>query len=180
MTTRLARVIMFLSSYSPLGILIGILTFDQDTRAAISIIALSLLLFLFVPLYLRWMKQSGSSLYTIDERKSLDGDVLAYIATYLIPFITIPIKTIAEGIAVMFLMIVLCIIYTSSNMLYVNPVFSLFGYHIYEVSFNNNKGTYIVIARQRDLYNESVDLVPLVGASIFLAKDATHNEDTPN
>jgi hypothetical protein len=143
------RIAMFLSSFSPLFVLMAY----ENRGTHLALIALSaataigLLGLAFVMWQLR--SQSGPQIKVRDSFP-LEGDVLAYIAVYLVPFLGIDLARCESVISFVFFLFVLCLVYINSNMLFVNPVLNLWGYHSFEVIDDNNH-KYALIIRARGL-----------------------------
>lgn len=80
----------------------------------------------------------------------MDGEVLSYIAAYLIPFLGLDLNETNDIVLFCGFLVVLCIVYINSNMLFVNPLLSVSGFHTFEVTdFNDN--VFTVLTRQRDI-----------------------------
>jgi len=58
---------------------------------------------------------------------------MAYIVSYLVPFLTVSFTDLAGTVSFVVFIVVIGIIYVSSNMVYINPILSLRGYHLFEV-----------------------------------------------
>jgi hypothetical protein len=127
------RIFLFLSSYAPL---FALLAYKNRSCSATwitlgSLAVVSLLGLLTVMLSKRGEK--GPSL-TIKHSRPKDGDVLAYTATYLVPFLSIDLKS-TEGIVVLTgFLLVLGIVYVNSDMLFVNPMLNLAKYHSFWIT----------------------------------------------
>lgn len=78
--------------------------------------------------------------------KPKDADVMAYLITYIFPFIGVTQDNLI-GFIVFF--VILGIIYINSNMLYVNPILSLLQYHAYEIETDDGKTHIIIIHEKR-------------------------------
>lgn len=90
-----------------------------------------------------------------------DSDTLSYLATYLIPFALAPPKDGYEFVALLIFIVVLAYLYVNSNMIYINPVLSAFGYHLYEVTPAAAKGAIIVLSRVADDLPDRLNLVEI-------------------
>jgi hypothetical protein len=77
-----------------------------------------------------------------------DGEAMSYIVSYLLPFIALPSGTLADGISLGIFLLVLGVLYINSDMLHINPMLNLGGWHIYEITISNGE-TRTLIARQR-------------------------------
>jgi hypothetical protein len=124
---------MFLSSYLPLFALIGVRSIDRSdlisSSCGLLIVGGAGGTFLF----LRTAERKPAGIYQLLAVENSDGDVAAYAATYLLPFVTVfsgewqDVLTLAGFIAF------LGIIYVRSRLIYVNPVLALMGYHLWRV-----------------------------------------------
>lgn len=79
-----------------------------------------------------------------------DGEVLAYIATYLIPFLGLDLSKRDDVVVFCGFLLVLMVVYINSSMLFVNPLLSIAGYHSFDVE-DPDGHSYTLIARRRDL-----------------------------
>jgi hypothetical protein len=94
---------------------------------------------------------------------------MSYIASYLIPFVALPFSGWQQGIALLILIVVLGIVYVNSNMIHINPMLNLLGYHLYEITVEDSKETYSLITRRRMGRGETLHLID-IGEGIFLEK----------
>jgi hypothetical protein len=143
------RMAMFFSSYSPL---FGLLAYTNHTTVwafrILLAIAIASVLGLIVVM-LSNLHEKGPRLVVAHSRPQ-DADVLAYIATYLIPFFGLDLSHRHQAVAFATFLVVLMIVYVNSNMLFVNPLLSLAGYHTFEIE-DRDGHTYSLIARRRDV-----------------------------
>lgn len=145
---------MFFSSYSPLFALLAYT--NRHVRGAWpTLAAVSVASLLGLAAVMAANRDAQGPRLTVAHAKPQDGDVLAYIATYLIPFLGVDLgKT--DGIVVLAgFLLVLLIVYINSSMLFVNPVLSLAGYHSFEIE-DPDGHVYSLLTRRRDLEPGSV------------------------
>ncbi|MBX7244072.1 MAG: hypothetical protein K1X53_01155 [Candidatus Sumerlaeaceae bacterium] len=102
----------------------------------------------------------------IDKVIRRDGEAMSYIASYVLPFLAVPTGKLADGICLAVFLLVLVILYIHSDMLHVNPMLNLAGWHIYEVTTNTGE-TRALISRRR-IKNGSVAKVMQVGEDIMM------------
>lgn len=143
------RIALFLSSYAPLFLLLAYANRSCGTvwhvlvgTAAVSVLALVLVM-------LARRREKGPRL-VVAHSQPKDGDVLAYTATYLLPFLGIDLTKTDDVVLFAGFLLVLGVVYINSNMLFVNPVLSVAGYHSFEVE-DTHGHVYSVITRRRDL-----------------------------
>lgn len=126
------RIALFLSSYAPLLLLMAYQNRDSAStwRPLVVVSVVSSLALVVV----MWTKRSeqGPRLIVRQSRPK-DGDVLAYTATYLVPFLDIDLAKRDQAVVFCGFLLVLGIVYINSNMLFVNPLLSLARYHTFEV-----------------------------------------------
>jgi len=93
---------------------------------------------------------------------------MAYIVTYIIPFLVIPFHGWKEGIALTIFFVVLGILYVNSNMIHINPMLNLCGYHLYEIT-DEDGGVHSLLARRSIRHRETINAAKL-GDEILLEK----------
>jgi hypothetical protein len=64
---------------------------------------------------------------------------------------------------------VLGIVYVNSDMIHINPMLNMMGYHLYEITVENGAESYSLIIRRRVKRGETVRIVD-VGRGIFWEK----------
>jgi hypothetical protein len=142
---------LFLGSYAPLFIFLALLHWNNNLLGyfrygwvnidylpllfiGMAIIGFSVILaFLFV----------SSKLSSIAIKpKILDRnmqDTLAYLVTYLIPFVGFTFDEINALIANIFIFGMIGFLYIQSNMIYLNPVLSILGYRVLKIEVNDDE-----------------------------------------
>lgn len=167
MPSLLIRCLLFISSYFPLTVIFGILLWEKHVLWAsiILLIGISGLILLFLYFVLIAPRRAKSH-ETITELDRHDGDVLSYVASYLVPFVSLDL-TGAQLWAVIVFLAVLLIIYVNSNMIYINPMLNIAGYHLYEVKIAKNETSFYLLTRQR-VARHSVVHVARIGDTTFL------------
>ncbi len=86
---------------------------------------------------------------------------MAYVASYIIPFVSFSLTNVQQALALGVFFVVLFVIYVHSNMIYVNPMLNLGGYHLYEVEIEGNDGPRMYIARGRLVRGDEIRFVAL-------------------
>lgn len=171
MPSKFAKTILFLSSYAPLLLLLTLQNLEKHADkfwvwipAGIGVIS-----FLGLWLFLKWVRGSAERKEEVACIERKDSEVLAYIVTYVFPFLSIDFSNLWNVISLAFFFIVLMFIYINSNMIHVNPMLSVFGYNIYEVQ--TPKGTLHTILTKRSRLLKSTTLnVVMIGDDIFMEK----------
>jgi hypothetical protein len=147
-----AKSCLFLSSYVPLWtILILFHLGDWGWWLAVPLGALIGGLAGLVILR-HWVLTGSDSEITIDYANRQDSDSVAYIVTYIFPFLTLAISSIPEALGIIGLFLTIMLVYVSSDMLYVNPILSALGWHAHSV--HTKGGAELVLLTRRRLIRE--------------------------
>lgn len=155
--TGLAQVPLFASSYAPLFLVFYLLdTFGAGSPAFIclglAVVGAGSLSVLFI-----MNRNVEPSTLNIDGVASRDGDVLAYVATYLVPFASISTQTGRQQAAVGVFVALIAVLYVRLGMFYVNPLLALLGYRCY--SIETPGGTSVVLITRRRFVRAGGSLV---------------------
>jgi hypothetical protein len=170
MPTLAIRSMLFISSYFPLALIFFVLYLGQQPVWAIASLALgSLGLVILLLFFFRFAPRLGAFQAKVTGVQRRDADVMSYIASYLIPFVALPFSGWQQGIALLLFFLVLGIVYVNSNMIHVNPMLNLVGYHLYEITVENSQVPHALITRHRVAPGETLHLID-IGDGIFLEK----------
>jgi hypothetical protein len=173
MPTVLIRGMLFLSSYFPLTLIFFFLFVVQHPIWAIVILALGLSgLIIMILYFFQFAPRLGSIQEKVTALQSRDGEVMGYIASYLIPFVAIPFGGWQQGVALLIFVIVLGIVYVNSNMIHINPMLNLMGYHLYEIIVEHSERPHALITRQHIALGDTIHIID-IGDGIFLEKGVT-------
>lgn len=166
------RIMLFISSYYPLTVIFALLNWNNHTKWSLGIVAIGTICLVFTAFYLFILPGMQAEMrLTVRTVERRDSDVLNYFAAYIIPFVTIPFDQWQIGVAVLILIGVLCIIYVNSNLIAVNPMLNLIGFHLYAVGFANDEENYFVLSRRNIVRNVPLSVVR-IGEDIYLARKA--------
>ena len=179
--SRMTRTIMFISSYFPLYIMIIIFHFAKITKGFlgknISIIGfatLTLILILISVLSVILLKlEKGTQEKSINNLENPDDTVLSYIMTYIIPLITNGDNSKEVYIGNIFLFVLIGYIYLRLNLIYLNPLWAMFGYIIYR---DDNKEIIITNVPRETLRHKEKLKGYYISNDIFVA----HKKDNYN
>lgn len=147
MPNLLAQILLFVSSYSPLLLIFaGQLAFNQLLASLVLLaVALSGLVGLWVLL-----KQAykNTKRYEVAQKASpLDGDVVGYLVVYLLPFLGVDLTKPESVLPFVIFLVLIGILYVNSHMVYINPILTLRGYHIYRVVTESGEAKAVISKR---------------------------------
>ena len=145
--TALSQAILFLSSYSPLLAVFALLNTFGEGVPSIVCAALAVVGAASLPLLFALNRSTAAQQVRIATATPRDGEVLAYIASYLVPFASIAAQTIRERIAVGIFIGLIAVLYVRTEMFYVNPLLALAGIRVFAVQ--TPAGTPIVLLCRR-------------------------------
>lgn len=166
MPTVFTRLVLFASSFAPLFIVFGVLqSFGGGFAAWICYgIAVGSLLGLFG--FLRVARRLAPIHATIADVSRRDADTIAYVVTYLIPFLGVDTDSWRGRIAVGIFLAVIAVLYIRSELFYVNPVLTAAGFNLYEAEVADRR--VIIITRRSFLRGTTQLSLRRLGSDIFL------------
>lgn len=140
MVTRITtRLVLFFSSYSPLFLILAIRNLAKTIVGAWVLIAIAVGSLLILAYFLYDKRKQGSHNVTLTRVTPRDADVMAYVVTYLIPFLGISVSDPVDAVSLGIMLGLIAVVYVSSNLIYINPILGLLGYRFYEVETANGK-----------------------------------------
>lgn len=134
MATLFVRILLFLSSYSPLLVIIAIRHYNDAKGVAIASFVIAALAVCALFLYIRMAQRLSPVSINTTYVEARSGETMSYIVTYLIPFLDFNLGDIEDAIALAVLIFILGVIYVNSNLVSVNPILNLAGFHLFEIS----------------------------------------------
>jgi hypothetical protein len=145
--TELAQLALFLSSFSPLFGVFALLDSFGSAWATGVCAGLALVGPVLPGAILHAPKRPGPQALDVASSQVRDGDTLAYIATYLVPFAAISASTARERGALAVFVVLIAILYVRSELFYINPLFALVGLRLFQVG--TPKGASVVLITRR-------------------------------
>lgn len=136
----LIRIILFISSYFPLYIMVFVLYSKEFylgiiQKSKLWIILISLLsVMLLISLSSIFLFKKGKSCreITISNVKRPDDTILAYIMMYIVPLIVGNKSSVQVYIVNFLLFLLIGYIYIKIDLIYLNPLWAIFGYMLYK------------------------------------------------
>jgi hypothetical protein len=164
-----ARFLLYLSSYFPLAAIFFFLFFEKHQVLAYAILGAGTLGIIGLALYLSVVARLTSFQVSVVGVQRKDSEAMSYIVTYIVPFLAVAFTTDwQQAIALSIFFLVLSIIYVNSNMIHINPMLNLVGYHLYEITLEDD-GVYALITRKRIARGQALSVVK-IGDEILMEK----------
>jgi hypothetical protein len=161
------RAVLFLSSYSPLFLIMAVKYAPTHRYFGVGMTLLSVVSVSLLLLYLRAASRLAVDRIVVERISGKDVEAMGYIATYLIPFLDLKIEEISNAISLLLLFGVLGVLYVHSNLIYVNPILNLLNYHLFEVELAGG-GSAALLSKRRFLERNSTIAVASLGEQILL------------
>lgn len=144
-----AKALLFLSSYIPLWLILILfhsadrnwIFWGASVALGAGIVGLAILL--------SWVSAIATTQVTVEDASRQDGDSVAYIVTYILPFLSLMVTTTLEAAGVAVLFGTVLIVYVSSDMLYVNPILASAGLRAHAV--HTTGGVEVVVLTRKRL-----------------------------
>ena len=163
MLTLLSRLFLLLSAFAPLFFIWSIKAWPHRiawvflAAVAIGIVGTGLVVTVA-------QRDEGEPvrLSAVEDRQS---DLAAYLVTYLIPFVTAPLGTVQDAIATGVFLLLLLVLYFTSDLIAVNPLLSLFGLRLYRATFN--RGSVWLLGKHPSA-GIDIDVAKFIGSSIYV------------
>ncbi len=88
--------------------------------------------------YFKYISLSGTQYISceIKEIESLQGDILAFLASYFIPLVSFTLTKTNHQLVLLILFGIIGLLYVNGNLYYQNPTLSLLGFKTYRISCN--------------------------------------------
>lgn len=175
--------VLFFNSYSPLFLILlwrqisaaraggeevlGALLGPPYLAAALAVvIALSNAIVAFLLLQSRRL---AAERLNVKSWTSNSGEALSYIVTYIIPFLDF--EASKDLVPLLILLGVIGVVYVNSNLLYTNPILSLFGIRIFEVTLDSERKLMLMTWKPEPCQEEKgVLLARNISGNIYLEK----------
>ncbi len=173
----------FLSSYLPLSLILicrilkankdylyfggfsaeAVICFFQHFWFLLILILFSLFGFFGTLITIRYLEKDGKNgdFATITNCNNQNSQFLIYFLTYLFPLFFQKLEDWTDIVAIIIFFIFVCTLYINSTMMIVNPILSLFNYHIYEVSVkteSENDASGFILTKSILLKNNQVKI----------------------
>jgi hypothetical protein len=158
--TRLVKFALFLSSFAPLFLLLGI-RYLANLPVAVVCLVLALVFGLGGLALVEWFRGGQDDTFIVERVESRAESLTGYLAGYLFPFLVLDPSDIYAVAATIGFGLVLSVLYVEGNLLYLNPILILRGWRIWSVEAHRqddakDRRTMTVIVRVRTLERDDV------------------------
>lgn len=163
------RILLFLSSYFPLFLIFTIQNYKEFGGMALIPVIVGTTALTGLAIFMRWVRGSADRREVVVSVQRKDAEVMSYIVTYIIPFIGLDLSSFANLFSLCLFFCMLMIIYINTNLIHINPMLNMFGYHIYEIE-NNSGEIQTIISKKSRLINKDKLRLVMIGDNLFMEK----------
>jgi hypothetical protein len=142
MASLILRSRLFLSSYAPLFLILAIRFRDpilQLVMGALTFVGVAALL-----LVMRKAKEIDPDPHLVLTVADRGAEVAGYVATYLLPFVTVEEPTVRDLAGYVLFFIVVGVVYVRSDMVQINPLLYLTRYRVWAITTSDGWAGYLV------------------------------------
>jgi hypothetical protein len=161
------RVVLFLSSYTPLFLIMAVKYGKGHCYFALTMVLLGVISVVLLLFYLKRSSSLAIDNVTVEKISGKDTEAMSYIVTYLIPFLDIKIDELSSSISLLLLFFVVGVLYVHSNLIYINPTLNLLRYHLFEIELEGGRTSALLSKRRFVERGASIPVVSL-GEQILL------------
>ncbi|MBA7696223.1 hypothetical protein ES703_104866 [subsurface metagenome] len=169
MPSVLARLILVVSGYFPLFLILTVRYFHEYKEWALVPTLIGVIALLGLVLFFNWTRASEPIPTTINDIQRRDSEVVTYLLTYIFPFLNVDISNIPAAASLGIFFTVLIILNVSANIVHINPMLNLAGFHIYKVRFDGKEEQTLLTRRPRLLEGTAVRLI-FLSDEVYLEK----------
>jgi hypothetical protein len=152
-----AKIVLFLSSYSPLYLIVALRAhgakhivfgyqlepvgfgFFELSYLSIGALILNIVSVAFLGLMIRMNRTRQGQLSEIEQYRNRSDMFTEYLLVYIFPFIVFEFSSVFDVAAFLVLFITVAAIVIRSNRLFINPVLVAFRYRVYEVETEHDR-----------------------------------------
>lgn len=163
--TIVARLILFLSSYSPLFVIVGLLTSGPNLDVGIAFYLLAFLSGAGLVLFLKAVQRYTPHEILVAKTSTKDSELTGYVVTYLLPFLAFSTSNWTLLVSLGVLFAVIAILYVQSGMIHINPLLSILGYHLFDVETQEGKVSALI---SRRIYVRTGSALKVVSLSDYI------------
>ena len=162
---------LFLSSYFPLFLILALRDWFNLWAWILVIVVGIFCIFIWLLLF-RVSKSRTSEKYKIINSENRVRDSLNYLVPYIIAFMNFDLNRWQDSTALALLLYILFVVYVNSNLLYVNPLLSIFKYKIYyaEVTkpYISDREEIVIITTREHIRKDTMIDVKEINKDVFL------------
>lgn len=159
MPSRLSKILLFFSAYFPLLTIFTAQYYEKYRMWAVVPCLIGLIALIWLAFFINLVRGSAPRRAVVESVQRKDAEVISYLFTYIFPFLELKVDDLFNVIGLSIFFLVLMILYVNSNLIHINPMLNLLGYHLYEVSLGDGTVHTILTRRSRLVRGTKLDIV---------------------
>lgn len=162
-----ARLLLAMTTLAPVLIVWSAATWETSPRlATVATLVAVVMVLMCVGLLRIARRQLQSEILRIAKPRRMDKEALAFLITYALPLVA-PAETAAKVIPLAIFVVLVCIVVSQLQLLQINPLLAIFGYHFYEFDATDGD-TFLIVSPSRSMpVGEAIEARRL-GPGLFL------------
>jgi hypothetical protein len=120
--------------------------------------------------FFRFVSTTSPRLQQVVQVQNKDAEVMAYIVSYVFPFLGLNFEDPMNVISLGIFFAILGVIYINSNMIHINPTLNIFGYHIYEIETSSGSTQTVISRKSRLIRGEKLNVV-VIGDDLLMERN---------
>jgi hypothetical protein len=175
MPTAIIKSILFISSYAPLFLISAALALRKNITLAFILAETAMFSWFILELFIFFtFEKINPEKFTVDAFQKKNSEALSYVVTYLFPFMIDFSKSYLEMAAFLVLFILVGFLYINSNMIHMNPILNLRGWHIYDTTLPSGV-TQTILVKSTLHKRLEIDVVA-IGENIYIEIEKSKTE----
>lgn len=167
MPTAATRLVLVVSSFAPLWLALGLLEYPGAGWAASPMYVLAAGSPLALWYYLRSVQRIAPTSETVVSSSRREHDLIAYVATYLVPFAFVTADGWRSDLVLGLFVVVVLGLAAHSGLYYVNPLLAAAGFHLHEIETAADSAA-TLITRRRFVPSGTILRVRTIDRNIFV------------
>lgn len=170
MFSKLAKFILFVSSYFPLFVILAVQYWESNLPIALTFLGVGGIGLAGMFACLRMAGRVSPLPIQVTEIKARDEAALSYIVTYIVPFLVQPSDSPHKVAAMAIFFLVVALLYMNVDLVHINPMLSLVGYRLYDVTLLDGS-SWALLSRRRIIRGDRCAVVE-VGERIYVERQS--------
>ncbi|ALG86375.1 hypothetical protein [Gordonia phthalatica] len=160
----MTRIRLLAASMTPLLAILAIRVWSAQCLVSVILAGIALISVVSLIGFMHARKGLGTNTQTLAAVEDQTDQIPAYLVTYLLPFVILTVSGWLDIVAYALLAAVLILVIIQTDLIYVQPLLLIAGWHLYRVDISNGYGReYILISKNKLYPGQSVDTVSLGG-----------------
>jgi len=159
MISTVNKALLFLSSYLPVFVIFTLLAWTSYGPWALLSLLAGVLGIIGVLAAFWWARSTEPEGVTVASVERKDTEALAYLVTYVLPFLDVDLSDSVKILGFVILFVTLATVYINADMLHINPTLNLLGWHVFEVQTPAGSPRTVLTHRRRLLKGDTLKTV---------------------